>query len=451
MKSFLSLVLTLTGISLISGVTQAQEQHTFSLKECINYGLQHHQSVLLYQNNVRYSQQQAKEALSAYLPQVNINAGLDNNLKLQQTIIPAGTFGPGTPEQRIAFGTQYNSSMMVQLDQKIYDQSLITGLKANKPNVALSALNEEANNENIIYNIANAYFQIIVNQKNLELLYSNRDRFEKLLKVTELQASQGVVKKVDVKQVQVNLNNVLAQISVLENNLSLARNTLKNSMGLDQSQQIVLADTSRWLNAAPPSKAYRPFDYNLTLAGQQEKVQIQLYDINRKSIRDQSIPTLSVYGRYGANGFGTDNIGQAYDPLLDYSAIGVKLSWGIFTGLRRDAQYKKALIDLDNAKVQHELNEDQKNLQFQNASAKVIQAQSTIATNKSTMELASEVYENATLQFRQGVSSITDLLNAESSYREAQKNYITSLLDYYLADLSVQQSNGTLNEYYNQL
>src|SRR5690606_19653923 len=114
--------------------------------------------------------QAGREALSGYLPQVNVSAGIDDNIKLQQTIIPAGTFGPGTPEQRVAFGTQWNTTVMAQADQKIYDQSLITGLKANKPNNEIAAWNEVKNNQQIIYDISSAYFRILVARRQLELL-----------------------------------------------------------------------------------------------------------------------------------------------------------------------------------------------------------------------------------------------------------------------------------------
>jgi len=97
------------------------------------------------------------------------------------------------------------------------------------------------------------------------------------------------------------------------------------------------------------------------------------------------------------------------------------------------------------------LNESIQTLQFQNADAQVKRAQFTIQTNKNNMDLASEVYENTTLQYKQGVASLSYLLNAELSYREAQNNYINSLLDYYLADLDVEKANGTLQHYYQQL
>lgn len=448
----LPVIMALLGLGTTQVIAQQGQEGNMqmSLKDCITYGLTHHRSVNIANNNIEAAKQQAREQLAGYLPQVNVNAELDNNLKLQQNIIPAGAFG-NAEEQRITFGSKYASTQSVQLDQKIIDISLLTGLQANKGYNRLSELDAENNKENLIYNISTSYYKILVAQRKLGLLNLNKEQFEKILKVTELQAAQGVTKKVDVKQVQVNLNNVLSQISTTENDLTLAKNTLKNNMGLRLTAELLLTDTARWLDNSPVLHNYGEFNYAGTISYQQQKTQIELYDINAKSIKNEIFPVLSAFGRYGANGFGANGIGDAYKPLLDYSAIGVKLSWSVFTGFRRDSRYKQAIIDRENAIENFTLNEQLQNLQFQNAGAAVGRAQSTIITNKSNMELASEVYQNTTLQYSQGIANLSDLLNAELNYREAQNNYINSLLDYYIADLDVRKSNGTLMESYNSL
>ena len=450
MKAYKKLTITLLA-SLLPFIGYAQQQtYSFSLKECIQYGLEHHLSVKVYNNKVKQARQQYRESRSAYLPQVTVSAGLDDNIKLQQTVIPAGTFGPDSKEQRVAFGTQYNSTLSAQLNQKIYDQSLIAGIKASKPNRQLARLQADQNNKDLIYNIATAYYQILVTEKQLVLLNKNKDRFQKILDVTKLRAEKGAAQKVDVQQVQVNLNNVLSQIATTNSQLRIAKNTLKNDIGLVSTDSITLNDTKKWLGDAPLLRAYPKFNYEQTLASQLQKTKIKLYTYNKKSIKAKIIPTLSFYARYGANTM-NEALSGLYDPLLDYSSIGIKLDWNIFTGFRRDAQYKDALLDLHNAKLNYRLNKTSQKLQYQNAEAQSLQARRTIVSNKENMQLASKVYENTTLQYKQGATSLSDLLNAELSYREAQNNYIESLLQYYIADLSVHKANGTLEQYYNQL
>lgn len=276
-KIFLSISLAL----IFSSVVSAQENkttdaHTITLKQAINYGLEHHPTVRIYSMQKQQARQAAKEQLSNYLPQVNLSSSLDYNIELQKTVIPEGTFGPGTPKQIVAFGQKYNSALSGQVDQQIFNMSLISGLQANTPNNELAALSEEENRQNIIYNISNAYFQIITIKKQLDLLYANKERFEKILNVTSLQSEMGVAKKVDVKQVQVNLNNVQTQITNLENNLSLSENQLKNNMGLPIDANIEIQDFDTWTEKAEIRFVPAQFNYHSTYGFLKQEKQLEL-------------------------------------------------------------------------------------------------------------------------------------------------------------------------------
>ncbi|HTO14866.1 MAG TPA: TolC family protein [Edaphocola sp.] len=445
-KRFFSTIFLMIGLG---SLLNAQNQ--FTLKETISYGLKSNRTISIYKNNVLSAQQKAMQAGSAFLPNVNINAGLDDNLKLPITVIPEGTFGPGTPEQRVSFGTKYSSSHVVQLDQPIFDVAAMTGLKARQPSINYAKLQETENLENIVYNISVAYYKIIVAQKQLDLLLDNKSRMEKIQSVTQLRANQGVAKKIDVKQVTVNIANIDAQISIINNSLELAKNTLKFNMGYPLNAPIILTDITRWLdpNAVDIKKGFE-FDYKNTIDYQLNATEIALLDINRKNIYDSRFPTIGFYARYGVNGIG-QNLSDVYTKMYDFSTIGLKLNWNIFSGLRNVSSYKMANYDYENAKQNIILKEDQFKLMYQNAGLAFNRAESTININRQNMELAREVYDNVSLQSKEGLASLTDVLNAENTYQQAQSNYIQSLLDYYLAEIEVRKANGTLTEFFNNL
>lgn len=423
---------------------------SITLKEAIAYGLKNHPSVSIYQMQVKKAKEAAREQLANYLPQVNVSSTLDYNIELQKTVIPENTFGPNTPKQIVAFGQKYNTSLAGQVDQQLFNMQLLAGLQANKPNRDLAILTEEENKQQIIYNISYNYFQIITIQKQLTLLLANKQRFEKILNVTSLQAELGVAKKIDVKQVQVNLNNVLTQIKNLENNLQLAENQLKNSMGFPMSAPLVLTDFDTWTTNTNFKLNPIAFQYNKTFSYLKQEKQLELLSVNSKRIRNGIYPVLSAYAQYGYLGFGA-NLENAYNPLLDFSKVGLKLSWSLFTGLRRDAQYKQAQLDYHIAQSNLTYNEQLADLQFQNAKLKLSNSNATILLSKQNMDLAKEVFENTTLQYNEGVASLAELLNAELAFREAQNNYINSMVEYYRADLDVRKNNNTLSEFYNNL
>lgn len=425
--------------------TNTAEWQSLSLNESIALGLQNHQSMRLADNAVKKSEQDARDALSTYLPQVSLQSTLDYNYKLQQNVIPAGVFGP--EEQRITFGNKYQSNTVIQLDQKIYDQASLTGIKASKPNTELAKLQVATTKEDLIYNISNAYYSALVAEQQMGLLEANVTRFNELKRITQLQKDNGVANTVDVEQVEVNLNNVLAQIEILKNQIALAKNTLKNYMNLPQSTLILLTDSAKIVNEAIDNQleqSVTQFDFSKTIPYQQYKYQNELYDLNVKRMRQMIYPTLGFYARYGANGFGNDNLLGAWDPLLDFGSMGLKLTWGIFTGFKRDAAYQNAIISRDNSQINMELTQNNMALQFENAKTQMKSTQSTIATNKRNMEMAQRVYDVTNFRYKEGVANMTQLLNAELSVREAYSNYTRSLLDYYKAELDLQKANGTL-------
>lgn len=445
--SFLSMAIVLQPIH-----AQSEIDNAFSLKEAINYGLQAHPSLKLAHNSLRKSKQTSRDALSAYLPQVSLQSTLDYNYKLQTQVIPAGVFGP--EEQRISFGNKYASNTVIQLDQKIYDQSLIVGLKANKPNEELNALDMDIAEEDIIYNIANAYYSILIAKEQIKLLNANKDRFTELLRIVELQKEYGVANNVDVNQVKVNLSNIESQLSILENNISLGDNQLKNAMGMKQEVPIILSDSTNIVNEAinkQQLQTSREFDYSQTIAYTQQKLLMELYDINIKSIKYSVLPKVGFYARYGGNGFDQNKIFKAYDPLLGFGSLGLSLQWGIFTGFKRDAAYRTAIIDRENLDINFEINKDRMELQFKNSTNNFKRALSTIETNKKNVALAQEVYDNTNLQYKQGVASLSQMMNAELSLREANNNYSQSLIDYFKADLELNRSNGTLKSFVSSL
>ncbi|GAB2775554.1 TolC family protein [Rhabdobacter roseus] len=419
----------------------------WSLKACIEFGLKNNLNVRIAKNQEEIAHQQAREALSGYLPQANGSASVDNNLKLQSTVLPAGIFGPDPTV--VTLGTQYQSNVSAQVDQVVYDQALLTGLKANRPNTEKSLLNTVKTKESIIYEISSNYYQVLISAQQISLLQDNLDRTQRLLDILKLQFDNGVIKKVDVDRTQVSINNAQSQLTLAESNLNLAKNRLKYQMGYPIERAIEVSD-SLVLKKELATAAMGQFDYNNLTDYKIQRTNLELYGIERDRIKAGYLPKLSVYGRYGALALGNE-LGQSWKNWFDYGTVGVKLSIPIFDGFRRDAQWKQSVLNLRTQEDQLNLTLQGYALQNSNAEVQLQRALANIGNDERNVELAKEVFDVNTLQYREGTLSLADLLNAENSYKEAQTNYINSLLNYYQARLDLEQSNGTLTDYFAQL
>jgi len=441
-----ALLLMLVSTLTVAGVVA--QNNPFNLKACINYALENHPTSSIYQNEVKISRQKTLEYISPYLPQVNAAYTFDDNIIRQTSVIPAGTFG-NPDDLKVQFGLQYNNNMFVQLDQAIFDQTMMYAAPGIKNTNKAADLNVLKNNETLIYNTAIAYYKVLISKEQESLLQQNHKKFDDLLKVLQLQYDKGALKKIDLDRVKVSTNNISSQLNVIHTNYELALNTLKNAIGMQMNEALLIQDSVQYnMDVQMPETTTVNFNNRLDYQILNTNIALQTVDMRRK--KTAFLPSLSFYARYGGQSFNNDFV-KSFDNWFDYGSIGFKLNVPLFSGLRRHSQYMQSKFTLDNAKENLKITENQIQLQQQNAQTQLFSSYTNFSTNKLNLDLAKEVFDNTTLQYQLGAATLSDLLNADYSYKEAQSNYITSMLNFLLARLDYEKAQGTLNTYINTL
>ena len=433
-------------IFFIGAALTGSAQQSRSLKECIDYGLQHYGTIRVAQYQVETANQQARQALGQYLPQVSGTGNFTDNLKLQSTLLPAGFAGP--EPTRISLGSKYQTNVSAQLTQTIYDKSLLIGIKANESNQKLADLNIRQTREEIIYNIATNYYQVFIVQQQIALLKDNLNRTQQVLNILKLQRDNGVIQPIDYTNTEVTYNNTRSQLSLSENNLALALNRLKYQMGLSQEQELTLSDTL--LLKQVPTLEQSNFNAPSLISYQKAMANLDLQRLQLLRTKAGYQPTLSFTANYGTLALGNQFV-DGFRNFTGFGSIGLRLNIPIFDGFQRDAQIQQNRLTVMTQEEQLRLNTAAYQLQFSNAQSQIQKSQTNIQNDDRNVKLAQEVYNITTLQYKQGTKSLTDLINADNSYRQAQSNYINSLINFYQARLDLEQSQGSLLTFYNTL
>jgi len=418
-------------------------QQRWTLEECIAYGLKNNRSTQVYINEKKIADAAAKEALAAHLPTVSLTGTIDDNLKVQETIIPAGVFGP--TDTKVAFTKQFSSNLTAQLDQTLFDFSLIKGLKANAYNKQVADLNIIKNNETIIFNISTAYYQIFVYQEQLNFLKTNKENYGKQMEVSSLQVKKGVLLQKDLDKIAVDYNNAVSQSVLAESNLSLSQNQLKFEMGFPFEDPLEVEPASKLPAPALPAMnkiaVGELTDYKIAQAD------AKLLEIDEKRIKAGIYPKLTAYARYGGVGFG-DQLNQSFSSITDFSVIGLKLNFPILDFFKRNAQYNQARYKRINAQENLKIDESKYQLEYQNSRTKVTKEYTNIDINKRNISLAQSVFDVTNLQYQKGIVDLNEWLKAQQSLKEAQNNYLDSLYNYLLAKLELEKASGTLKTSY---
>jgi len=442
-----SLMLSL--LFFLSGRIIAQNQ-TLSLKECINYTLQHHPNSTIYKNSAKSAEEKIRESRSALLPSISGNVGMDYNLKLATTVMPAGSFS--TEETKLQMGKKISNTAYVQLDQKLFDRSASLDIKLSKVNKEIADLNLLKENEALIYNTASVYYEVLTYAEKGKLLRESEKLYKTMVSILKLRYDQGEEKKSEYNRARVNYNNVQFEIESNNSSYTLALNKLKNSIGMDIEVDISVEDSVADMNMKdmPSSIGLKTADVNMLIDRRIDQKNLDVKRLDLKQKKTAYFPTLSLYAKYGGNSYGS-SFNSTLGDWYDYSVIGVKASIPLFSGFKKQSQFTQSKLSVSSLELTNELNKQSYLLTIENASTSIMSSYTNLKKAKENLQLATEMMEASTVEYREGTATLTSLLDADYSYKEARTNYTTSLLDYLTAQLSYYKNTGTITQFVNEI
>ena len=155
-RHFLIILLSTVLLTLYSSVSA---QIALSLKDCLQFTLQHNPNSTIYQNNVGIYAQKLRETKAAFLPTVTAITGFNYNLKLATTIIPPGAFTP--VELKIQMGSKFIASPYLEADQVFFDRTATMDIRSARINRKVADLNGQKENETLLFNTATSYYDAL--------------------------------------------------------------------------------------------------------------------------------------------------------------------------------------------------------------------------------------------------------------------------------------------------
>jgi outer membrane protein TolC len=449
--------LIVTAICSYTAAGQVKED-AFTLKDCIEYAKNENPNLKSAILQEEIAGKKINEVMGSGLPQVSISGSYQDNIKKQVVAIPGGGLLGGDPGDILTFSmsTKHNLGLTGKISQTIFDGSFWVGLSAAKSSGEYYRQGVKTAEEEVVYNVANAYYNVIIASKQIDLLQYNIRSVEETMKNTELLYKNGRVKKVDLDRIKVNHNALLTQLNSAQNGLTTAYENLKYRMGIPFSSRFTVAENSPgYADSAFGADAAKSLLQDTTLEYYNNRIEYkqlltarELQELNKKNEIAGYIPALSAYYTYSYQSMSEKfNFFKNESRWFGASSVGLNLSWNLFTGGSRAAKIQQA--DL-NIKVMDQNIKDTElamSLQVSGARTKFKSAYDNIENERNNIELAREVFRVTELEFREGTSTSADLVDAETSLREAQTNYINSLLDLYIARLDYERAKGSLNEY----
>ncbi|WP_313156347.1 TolC family protein [Sphingobacterium multivorum] len=427
-------------------VFQSHAQQQLSLSDAIKFALQNKADAKKAGLDVANAESKIAEVRSSALPQVNLTSSLNLNPKIQQNAITMidGKTGESTT-MFIEFGQKWQSTNAVSLTQQLFNQTVFTGLKAAKTTREFYVINKTLTDEQLIEKVANSYYDVYQSKLQLKTIENNLESTTKTRDVIEGLFKNGLAKKIDLDRTNVAVTNLKASRQQVINAVELKENALKFVIGMQMSEQIAMPTST--FETVALNAVYEPIDITNRTEIQVLSKQNELLELNKKAEVSKYYPTLSFTANYGYMGMGpvfpifSKNGGVKWNS---YNGVGLNLSIPIFNGFLTRSKVRQAQIDIDKLQVDIADTKLALNLAAENSKVQIKNSLLTIESNRKNVDLAKSVLEDTNNNYKNGLATLTDLLDAENAYADAQNNLNTSLLDYKIAEVQLIKANGNL-------
>lgn len=421
-------------------------QDVLTLEECLRLGIENNLSLESSRNEIRKGEHTLSENRAKLLPQINAVAGFNDNFNPPVSVTDGSAYGN---PYNVTKTLQYNVSAGIQLQMPLYNQTVYTAVDIARTMNELNRLSYEKAREDLILQISKMYYLSQNTAEQIALIKENISRLNELSSITQAFYDNGMAMEVDVKRVNINLENQRVQYDNAQSMLTQQLNLLKYVIDYPADKEIALTPVDTENTTSVSLTGLDNNQYELQLLQSKQKLAEQ----QRKMIGQGYIPSLSLTGSWLYSAY-TDKAKNWFhsgpsNHWYNSSGIGLTLRIPIFDGLDKRAKMKKAKIEIENAKLSYENALKNMQTQYLNATNELMNSQRNFRKQKDNYLLAEDVYQVTTDRYREGIASMTEVLQDEMRMSEAQNNYINAHYNYQVTNLSLLKLTGQLETLFN--
>jgi len=422
----------------------------YSLEQCIEYALKNSLQLANAKLDIEAAQAQIKQTRADGLPQINANFAMVDNFQIPKAFLPAQLVDPTAPAGTfvpVSFQPRFSGTTGINLQQLIFDGSYFVALKAAQTYGQVPQHAYKITKNELIANVSKSYYAVLVNEERLQLIDNNLNRLESLYNETKAMYDNGLVEKLDVDRLEVALNNFKTEKQKLVRIAELTMALLKYQIGLNTQDFLSLSQKLRDIPLEMPALPEK-IDHSQRPEFLLSQTQIELDKLQIKNFKSGYYPKLYLSIGYGAN-TGVNEFSK-FVNFSDYwfsnGNYALSLSVPIFDGFRRKYMIQKQYTSL--LKSENSLKDLRRSIDLQVGQAAIILTNSleSLEAQKKNMELAKEVYRVAQVKYKEGLGSNLEIVNAESSYKEAETNYFSALYDALVAKVDLEKAQGLIGK-----
>ena len=320
-----------------------------------------------------------------------------------------------------------------------------------KNNINLKRLEKESSVQDEILNrqdlrfLLAGYYLEISKLSNQKYVYENNISQTKLL-VKDMQAAykQGTALKSDITRYELQLQNLELGLTSVKNRINVISYKLASTIGLDPGIKI-MTDTASLLKLPVETKSQELWLNNKEEIPIMKKadLNIKMSENKIKSIKGEYLPDI----RFALTGEMTGPILIEVPPIdinFAYWFAGIEISYNLDVLFKGKKKMRQARINRQKMIVEKEYAEEELENSVHEACIGLDEAYTRMQTRLKSVQLAHENYNIVRQRYLNGLSLITDMLDAGNTQLDTELQLANDRINIIYQYLLLKKITGTL-------
>ena len=377
--------------------------------------------------------------------------------------------GGGNP-----FGVDNEFQGRLQLRQTIYSKQAFASVKGSQQFKDVRRYARDREVQQVTNDVVTAFYQALLAKERTRVLQKRVERAQETLQEVSTRVERGTVPKAQRLGADVERSNARTQLIEARNAADLARDNLKQTIGLsperpveldgdleeqrDGGLQQVSLETISMSNAVRQAIENRP---DLKRA----RLNVELREIRKESSRAAFFPTVEAVANFSYSGRVPDDRSRVQttdpqDPTNPFFfreqdrgffndsfwnpsfSVGLQLNWDLFSGFQRASRVEQAEIQRRQAEIQRDQLRKAVTVEVRKALRDLEDARERIESQKSNVRRAELNYDHVSERVEEGVASPLELREASDQLDQSRLNYLQAVHDYLVAQTDLETALG---------
>ena len=426
----------------VSAALGAKAQEVYSLKQCIETGLERNYSIRIIRNEQLISDNNATQGNAGYLPTIDLSGGFSGTVNNNRNKL-----SDGTTERENGVNSE-TGNIGLNVNWTVFDgfgiQAEYARLKELKK---MGELDTRLTIEDFVATLSGEYYNMIRQYIRLRNLRSSLDLSRERVRIAEERYHIGSGSRMDLQQAQVDFNadssNVLNQLEVVHT----SRIRLNELMALDNiDEQIALKDSvirpNIFLDEVDLWQSTLASNASLLIAQKNQT----LSELDYKKVKSRDYPYVKLNAGYGytANWYevGATDLQQRLG--LNY---GLTVGLNLFDGFNRRRERRNARIQIENSQLKKQEPELGLRADMSNLWMAYRNNLDLWSLEKENVIVALENHRIAIDRYKLGELSGIELREAQISLLEAEERQSIAEYSTKLCEISLLQLSGQILTY----